>query len=574
MFLVDRLILTGAVLLLAGIISSKFSARLGVPVLVVFLGVGMLAGSEGVGGIVFTSYALAHGVGTLALALILFDGGLHTPMHAVRSAWKPALSLATVGVLVSAAVTGAFAAWLLHLSPLGGFLLGSIVGSTDAAAIFAVLRTQAVRPRLASVLEVESGFNDPMAVFLTVGVLEVILGRVPLGPELLGHFVAQMGVGTIVGIGAGRLAAWLANRIELEAAGLYPLLAAACGLLAFGAAASVEGSGFLAVYLAGIVLGNRRTVARNAVLSFHDGMAWLAQIAMFVMLGLVSSPSRLLSAAGPGLAVALALLLLARPVAVVVSLLPFRLPLRELAFLSWAGVRGAVPIILSTYPLLFGLPQGERIFDVVFFAVVVSTLLQGTTLPWVARVLGVSVPPEPKPPLSLEITSLHDVDGDIVRFAVGPDSRAAGRRVRELALPETAVVALVTRGDRMIPARGSTALAPGDHVFVVLRPSARTAVERVFGDAGRAERALPAEVEFPLGGATTAGDLEEFYGIRLDAEPALRLGDLVRERLGPALRPGMRLVAAEATLVVREVVDGVVEQVGLIISPMHPGPTE
>ena len=567
MFLIDRLILVGAVLLLVGIVSSKFSARLGVPVLVLFLGVGMLAGSEGVGGIAFEDYGLAHGIGTLALAVILFDGGLRTTLDDFRLGWRPALSLATVGVLATAGITGAAAAWLVGLPPLAGLLLGSIVGSTDAAAIFSILRTQRLRHRLSATLEVESGLNDPMAVFLTLGLLEVLLGRAEPGVELLQLFVVQMGVGAVVGVSVGWGAGRLINRIDLGAAGLYPILAGACGLLAFGAAASVHGSGFLAVYLAGIALGNQRIVFQRGVLLFHDGVAWLAQIAMFVVLGLLSFPSRLWAAAGPGLGIALALVLVARPVGVALSLLPFRFSVREVLFVSWAGVRGAVPIILATYPLLLGLPQGETIFDVVFFAVVISTLAQGSTLAWVARRLGLALPPRPESAVTLEITSLRDVDGDIVEYAVGPASRAAGRRVRELALPESAVVALVTRGERMIPARGSTALEVGDHVFLVLRPEARALADRVFGETDAASRGLPPALELPLAASATVAELEEFYGVRLGGDGGVHLGDLVRERLDGEPRPGMRVEAGDVTLVVREVAEGRVEQVGLCIAP-------
>lgn len=354
---------------------------------------------------------------------------------------------------MTAVATGAVASWLLGLSLLEGMLLGSIVGSTDAAAVFAVLRGRGLQlsRRVSATLEVESASNDPMAVFLTVGLLEVLMGGLEPGLPMLGFFALQMGVGAIVGLAVGSGAARLVNRINLDAAGLYPLLVAACGLFAFGLAASLGGSGFLAVYLAGIVLGNSRIVFHRGILLFHDGTAWLSQIGMFVVLGLVSFPSRLVEAARPGLLVAVVLLLVARPLAVTLSLLPFRFRAAELAFISWAGLRGAVPIVLATYPLLRGLPNAGLLFDVVFFAVVVSVLTQGLTLPWAARKLGLEVPSEIRAPVTLEITSLKHVDSDIVDYAVGPDSRAAGRAVRALALPEVAVVAMIARGGDVIP---------------------------------------------------------------------------------------------------------------------------
>lgn len=568
-FLVDRLILIAALLLLAGVASSKFSSRFGVPVLVVFLAVGMLAGSDGIGGIAFENYGLAHGVGTLALAMILFDGGLRTSMASLRTAWKPSLSLASVGVLVTSVVTGAAAARILGIPLLNGVLLGSIVGSTDAAAVFTVLRGRGLnlRKRLSATLEVESGSNDPMAVFLTVGILEVLLGRLQPGPELAVFLLRQAALGAAAGLLVGWMATRLVNRINLDAAGLYPIFVTGFGLLAYGAAASLGGSGFLAVYLAGIVLGNRRVVFQRGILHFHDGMAWLAQIVMFILLGLLSFPSRLPGVAGQGLLIAAVLLFVARPLGVAVSLLPFRFTLREFVFVAWAGLRGAVPIILATYPLLLGLPGSETLFDVVFFVVIVSVVVQGLTLPGLARVLGLEVPAEPEAPVTLEITSLRHVDGDIVEYAVGTDSRAAGRRLRDLALPDGAVVALVAREQQVVPPRGTTRLLAGDHVSLVLRPEVRPLVDRVFGRGGEPPAAVPEEVEFPLLGSATAGDLEEFYGVRLDTPPERTLDEALRERLGTEPAPGARAEYGAVTLVVREVADGRVEQVGVVVHP-------
>ncbi len=360
MFLIDRLILLAAVLLLAGIVSSKFSSRVGLPVLVLFLGIGMLAGEDGIGGIAFDDVTVAHGIGTLALAIILFDGGLQTRWSALRAVWKPSLLLATVGVSVTALVTGLAAAFVLGVSPLVGLLFGSIVASTDAAAVFSILRSQGLhlRTRVAGTLEVESGSNDPMAIFMTVGLLEVLTGRLELGPGLLILFVQQMGIGTVVGLGAGWLAVRLVNRIELAAPGLYPVLAGACGLTAFGVAAQAGGSGFLAIYLAGIVIGNSRTVFQRGTFLFMDGLAWISQITMFVVLGLLSTPSDVVPVAGAGVLLSAVLFLVARPLAVVPLLLPFRFTMREHVLISWGGLKGAVPIILATFPLMLGLPGG------------------------------------------------------------------------------------------------------------------------------------------------------------------------------------------------------------------------
>ncbi len=315
MFVIDGLILVCGVLILLGIASSKLSARIGVPVLVLFLLVGMLAGSEGIGGIRFDDYELAHAIGTVALVLILFDGGLGTSLEAVRQVWKPALSLATVGVLVTSVLTALAAMWVLGFSWWEGLLLGSIVGSTDAAAVFAVLRMGGVSlpQKLVATIEIESGSNDPMAIFMTIGCIEILTGHREFGWNLLAMFIQEMGIGAIVGIGMGLVAVRIVNRISLSAAGLYPVLVSAVCLLVFGLTAWLGGSGFLAVYLTGIVMGNTKLVFQRGILLFHDAIAWLAQIVMFVVLGLLSYPSRLLEIAGYGLLIGAALIVLARP---------------------------------------------------------------------------------------------------------------------------------------------------------------------------------------------------------------------------------------------------------------------
>ncbi len=483
MFLVDRLILLGGILLLIGIISSKFSARLGLPVLVLFLAVGMLAGEDGIGQIEFDNFGIAHAIGTLALALILFDGGLQTRLPSLRVAWKPAALMATFGVLVTAIVTGLAAAWILGAPVLTGLLLGSIVASTDAAAVFAVLRSQGVRlrERVAATLEIESGSNDPMAIFLTIGLIEVISGRLEPGIGLLRLFVMQMGVGAVAGLATGWAAVRIVNGINLGAPGLYPVLAGACGLLAFGVTSVLGGSGFLAIYLAGIVLGNSRLVFQRGTFLFMDGLAWVGQITMFVALGLLSTPSELVGVAGQGLLVSAVLIFVARRLAVVPVLALFRYSLREHVLISWVGLKGSVPIILATFPLMFGLEEGPRLFDMVFFVVLVSATLQGWTLPILATRLGLQEPNVVTPPASLELTALRDVNAEVVDYAISDTSALAGRQLSEVEFPEGAVVAMISRANTLVPPRGSTVVNPGDHLFVLLRQETREAVDRVFG---------------------------------------------------------------------------------------------
>ncbi|MCC9642829.1 potassium/proton antiporter [Rhodopirellula sp. JC740] len=571
MFTIDTLILIAGSLLLLGIASNKFSARMGVPVLVVFLAIGMLAGSEGIGGIEFEDYTLAHGFATTALCLILFNGGIGTPYSAFRSAWKPASMLATVGVVVTAAITGVAASWILGLSWMQGLLLGSIVGSTDASVVFSVLRGGGVhiRPRLANTLEVESGSNDPMAIFLTVGLIEVLTQQTPFGFGLVVLFLNQAVVGTAMGLAVGWAGAWVLQHIRLEAAGLYPVMATALGLFSFGMAAELGGSGFLAVYLTGVVIGNRRPVFHRGILLFHDALAWMCQILMFTALGILSFPSRLMEVAVPALLIASVLIFIARPVAVFLCGIPFRFSVRELTFLSWVGLKGAVPITLATFPMLAGLPAASVIFDTVFFVVLVSALVQGWTLPAVAKTLRLEVPANQPPPVTLEISSLQTVDGDIVDYYIEEGARAAGCMIKDLALPEGVVIALIVREEQTVLPQGRSMLQPGDHVVVVLRPSIRSAVDRVFAPRRSQPEQLPTELEFPLRGSIRVADLEQFYDLRLSDNGEMTLEELVRSKLHEDhIQIGAALQIDQIVLHLREIsTDGTIQYVGMSILP-------
>lgn len=571
MFFIDSAILVTSILLLLGIASSKFSARLNMPVLVLFLAVGMLAGEEGIGGIEFDNYSLAHGIGTLALALILFDGGLRTPLESIRLVWKQSFTLATLGVLITALVTGTLTAWMLGWPLLDGLLLGSIIGSTDAAAVFATLRYGGVQldKRLAATLEVESGANDPMAIFLTIGCIQLISGEADSALSVIRLLATQMVVGGIVGLVMGKVAVAIINRVNLDAAGLYPVLASALGLLAYGTATAFNGSGFLAVYLAGIVMGNSRMVFQRGIFLFHDAGAWFAQIVMFVVLGLQSFPSRLIDAAPAGLLVAAALIFIARPVAMIPCLLPFHFSLREFLFVSWVGLKGAVPVTLATFPRLLGVEGADEIFDIVFFVVVVSAVVQGWSMPFVARWLGVAQPLPPTPPVTLELSSLRHVDGDIVDYTIDPKSRAAGRLVRELALPEGVVIAMLTRGQQIIPPHGKTRIEPGDHVIVVLRPEARPLVNNIFAHGDANHEQLPPKLEFPLRANVTVRELETLYGIRMNAAPEMTLGEYLRERIATeAFGIGASIRCGQIALSVLGIgPTGEIDRVGMAILP-------
>ncbi len=555
MFVIDQLILLAAVLILLGILSSKLSARLGLPMLVLFLLVGMLAGEDGIGRIAFDNPQAAHALGTLALALILFDGGLQTPVQSIRQVWKPASMLATLGVLVTAIVTGVAASYILQISLLEGLLLGAIVGSTDAAAVFSLLRNAGINlnNRLKSTLEIESASNDPMAIFLTVGLLEILVNGLKPGLGLAQLFLMQMGLGAIVGLGVGYGIVNIINRIHLQASGLYPIMVTAAGLLAFGVAANLGGSGFLAVFICGVIVGNARFVFQRTTFLFHDGLAWLSQITMFVMLGLLITPSYLLNVWWQGLLIAAVLVFIARPLAVVPVLKLFGFNSREMTLVSWVGLRGSVPIILAIFPLMFGLASAELIFNVVFFVVLISATLQGSTLAWVARKLNLIAPLPAKAPATLEITSLGEVDAEIVEYTLSDNSRAANRRLARMALPEGVVVAMITRQEKVIPPRGSTVLQARDHLFVVMKNDYKAIVEQVFADKGF--KPAKAANEFRLKGTSTLADIDWCFGFNLAyCHADMSLEQLCKQQLGDAVAERQQFVIEQFQFTVAEMV--------------------
>ncbi len=577
MFAIDQFILLAAILILFGILSSKLSARLGLPVLVLFLLTGMLAGESGIGGIEFDNPIAAHALGTLALALILFDGGLQTPISSVKLVWKPASILATLGVLITAVITGLAAAMILNLSILEGILIGAIVGSTDAAAVFSLLRNAGVHinRRLKSVLEIESASNDPMAIFLTVGLLEVLVNDMKLGVGMLQLFVMQMGIGALVGLGMGWLSVVVVNRIKLVASGLYPIMVGTFGLLAFGIAANLGGSGFLAIFIAGVIIGNHRMVFQRSTYLFHDGMAWLSQITMFVVLGLLVNPEALLDVWMEGLLVAVVLTLVARPLAVAPMLALFGFNAREITLVSWVGLRGSVPIILAIFPLVFDLPGAALIFNVVFFVVLISATVQGATLPIVARKLGLTEMPPAKPAATLEITALNDVNAEIVEYTLGENPRAAGRLLSQIALPDSTVVAMITRDSEVIPPRGSTRLIAGDHLFVVLRPEVRPFVDTVFSQSVTSSQTELPHFELKLKASTRLADVYNSYGIYLGEEKDLTLEQLIKARLDqPVPEIGAELLAEGIRLRICDTIASRITTVGLTPPPASPSEPE
>ncbi|WP_375768455.1 potassium/proton antiporter [Archangium gephyra] len=461
---------------------SRAAGRFGVPVALLFILLGVLGGSEGIGGIAFENYGFTFRLGTVALVFILFDGGLNTPLAAVREGIKPAGVLATLGVIGTAAATGV-AARLFGFEWKQALLLGAIVSSTDAAAVFAVLRGSGLhlKRRVGVTLELESGLNDPMAVILTMSVTGMILSGEPLGWGLLLEAAVQMVVGAAMGVGFGYAGRLLLKRVHLAAGGLYPVLSLALAFLAFGVPSLFYGSGFLAVYIAAMLIGDVSLPYRSGLLRVHDAIAWLAQVGMFLMLGLLASPSKLAEVAWVGAGMGLVLAFIARPLVVFLCLLPFRFPWRETLYVGWVGLRGAVPIILATFPVLAQAPGAFPIFNVVFFIVVVNAIVPGSTVPWLTRRLGLVSLAPPPPPASLELTSLHQLDGELVPFYIASASAVAGATIAELPLPGSAVVTLIVRGKDLVPAKGATQLLPGDHVYIFCKPAELAEVHLLLG---------------------------------------------------------------------------------------------
>jgi cell volume regulation protein A len=478
----DTILIIAAVFLLLGVLASKVSDRLGVPVLLLFLVLGMLAGSEGVGGIYFDDPSIAQSIGIVALVLILFSGGLDTQWSSVRPIVREGILLSTLGVLLTSLIVGLFTHFVLGFSLLEGFLLGSIVSSTDAAAVFSVLRSKAIHltGRLKPLLELESGSNDPMAIFLTIGAIGFLTTESVSVWGLIGQFVFQMAAGGLLGYLAGRVMVMIINRIKLGSEGLYPVLTLGMVLLVYGSADVLQANGFLAVYLAGLVLGRHDFIHKKSIARFHDGTAWLMQIAMFLTLGLFVFPSRLVPIMGTGLLVALCLMLVARPVGVFLSTLFSGFSLREKGFISWVGLRGAVPIILATYPMIAGLPQSELIFNIVFFVVLTSVLLQGTSIPLFARWLKVAAPARPTQVYPIEFSPMPGIQSDLKELLVATGSPADGRAVVNLSLPQNLLIILVARGDQYLISSGATVLQAGDRLLVLADQESLKAVACIF----------------------------------------------------------------------------------------------
>lgn len=484
----DLTIVVAAALVIAAILSTRFALRFGVPALVLFVGIGIFAGSSGPLGIQFDDYVLSLHLGLLALAVILFSGGMDTRERLFRAALLPAGLLATMGTVLTAGLVGVAAYLATPLDLPTSLLLGAVLSSTDAAAVFSALRGRGLPARLRGVLETESGTNDPMAVYLTIALAGAITrgGLDVLG--LVGGVVVQLALGAALGWLFGRLLGELINRVAISSFGLYPVLALAGGLLAYGVSNLVGGNGFLTIYVVGLMLGNRALSHRHAISTFLDGAAWGSQIAMFLVLGLLVFPDRLGPALGAATLVTVALMVVARPAAVVTTLAFVRLVSRgryvftpaEQALVAWAGLKGAVPIILAIVPLMEQVPGADFLFNVVFVAVIVGTLVQGSTIGPLARRLHLAVREPPRPPLTLELGGAAPIGAAVIDAYLEPDSRAVGVSIRDLQVPDDVVIAAILRAGKMVTPRGSTVLEAGDHVYLISSSSDMVSIPPAF----------------------------------------------------------------------------------------------
>lgn len=465
----ENIILIGSILLLLSIFASKTIGKLGVPSLIIFLVVGMLAGSDGIGGIHFDNPNLAQSLGVIALTFILFSGGLETKWESVKPVLWQGVTLSTLGVLFTTIILGLFVSYISDFTLTEGLLIGAIVSSTDAAAVFSILRSKSIglKGNLRPLLELESGSNDPMAYFLTIGITSLLVHKDASFASLIPLFFQQMIIGIIAGYLLGKAMTWILNKINLDYDGLYPVLTLALVFFTYGITTFFNGNGFLAVYLSAIILGNQNFVHKKSIMRFYDGQAWLMQIVMFLTLGLLVFPKQMLPFIVTGLVIALFLLFIARPLAVFLCLSFFKMKNRERLLISWVGLRGAVPIVFATYPLLQGVEKSGMIFNIVFFIVLTSVIIQGTTIPLVAKWLYLFKPVKFKTRYPLELELSDNFKNELFELEVKENSSAIGRQILQLNFPKSSLIVLVNRNEKYITPSGTTTIQQGDKLLIM-----------------------------------------------------------------------------------------------------------
>lgn len=555
-------------MLVISIVLSPLSSRVGMPVLLIFLIVGMVMGEDGPGGIEFNNFELAFLIANLALGVILLDGGMRTRAETFRVGLRPALVLATLGVFMTAAGAAVVARWVFDLGWLTALLIGAIISSTDAAAVFSLLQGRGLHlnERVSATLEIESGSNDPMAIFLTL-LLVTLIGNDGAGAtwSVLTMLVKQFGIGGVAGLLGGMAVVELANRIRLTPS-LYPLLVAAAGISVFSATNALGGSGFLAIYLTGVVIGNRPVRMMPMILQVHDGLAWLAQLCLFLMLGLLVSPSELLPLAGSGLILALALIFVIRPATVFATLWPFGFKRRELGFIGWVGLRGAVPIVLALFPIIAGLPEAQQVFHAAFFIVLVSLVVQGTTMAPLARKLRLEVPASDAPYRRLPLDAPAAGDHELMLFPLRGRNWETPRRLSQLKFPANTAVAGVFRNRVCLQPKADLEVSSGDMVAMFATPDVLTELGKVLS--GRrapeylAERAFFGD--FVLNGDSLLGDVEQVYGIEFDElSPDISLAECFSRRSKGHPVMGDTVTLGPVTLVARATEADRVTKVGM-----------
>ncbi|MFA9407249.1 MAG: potassium/proton antiporter [Candidatus Dadabacteria bacterium] len=480
---IEYILFGASLLLLLSILASKVASIIRVPALIIFILVGMVAGSEGPGGIEFDDAWVAQLLGVIALAFIIFSGGLHSSWKSVSPVLWTGVSLSTIGVFLTAILVGLFVHYLLDFSILMALLLGAIVSSTDAAAVFSVMSSSGTKLKgsLKDLLEFESASNDPMAVILTLGFIHLITNPEASIWSMVLLLIQQMVLGIVIGFIMGKAIVFTVNRLRLNFEGLYPVLTLALVIFTYGLTASIGGSGFLAVYIAGLILGGSDFIHKQSLTRFHDGLAWLMQITMFLILGLLVFPSRLLPIIASGILISLFLIIIARPIGVFISL-PFgKNSLKEKTFISWVGLRGAVPIILATFPLLAGVPKADILFNIVFFIVITSVLIQGTTIPLAAKLLGVNAPETKTKTENVEFEFHYDENSQKIELVIPQNSEAIGKQLVELGLPESAIIILIKREDKSIVPRGGTIIEPQDKLLILAENDDLPKIKSIFG---------------------------------------------------------------------------------------------